>query len=206
MEQDSAIVSLPSLTEHLPLDEIFRSSQPVEVDVGCGKGRFLLARAGSNPQTNFLGLDRQLARLKKTNRKIIRSGLSNVRLLRIEAGYAVRHLLPPLSVSAFFILFPDPWPKRRHHRRRLFRKTFTDAVHLALMPGGLLHVATDHPGYYEQISSMLDSDTRFDSLQPFEPAEEERTDFEILFLKQGALISRCSFAKKQADAQQPCTP
>ncbi|NTW37180.1 MAG: methyltransferase domain-containing protein, partial [Syntrophobacteraceae bacterium] len=86
--------------------------------MGCGKGRFLSLRAAANPGVNFLGVDRQTGRLEKTERKCRRLGLRNVRLLRAEAGDVLSRRLPPESVSGFYLFFPAPWPKRRHHPRR----------------------------------------------------------------------------------------
>ncbi len=173
-----------------------RKPQRLEVDLGCGKGRFLMTRAAAHPQTSFLGLDRQTQRLAKVERKAQRAQLTNVRLLYAEAAYAVRNLLPPGSVAAYYIFFPDPWPKRRHHRRRLFSAAFLDALNATLMPGGCIHLATDHLDYFESIRRLLSADTRFRQAETFVTSAEERTDFEIIFLGQNKPIGRCSFAKK----------
>lgn len=198
MQSESFIIEPPSWTQLLPLNEIFGSAQdrPLEVDLGCGKGRFILASAKANHDTNFLGIDRLLRRLRKVNRKISREGLSNVRLLCIEASCAVEYLLPPLSVSTFYIFFPDPWPKRRHAHRRLFVKSFLDSLHRTLLPGGHVHLATDHTDYFTEICNLFAQDHRFTAVSPFMPAEEERTDFELVFLKQETRISRASFRKE----------
>lgn len=195
MQSDSFIIEPSSWTQLLPLDKIFDPNKPLEVDLGCGKGRFLLARAKANPNSNFLGIDRLLRRLRKVNRKISREGLANVRLLRIEASYAVEYLLPPLSVSTFYIFFPDPWPKRRHARRRLFTKSFPGSLHKTLLQGGHVHLATDHADYFTEICNLFAQDHRFTAVSPFMPAEEERTDFELVFLEQDVSVGRCSFKK-----------
>ncbi len=200
MEAPSRIITPPSWTAQLPLDTLFDLSKPLEVDVGCGKGRFLLARAAAHPNVNFLGIERLLRRLRKIDRKAIRRGIENVRLLRIEASYGVQFMLPPLCVSTFYVFFPDPWPKKRHHRRRLFGAEFVNALDRALLPGGLLHVATDHLGYFEEIQALLLSDKRFEKVTTFVPREEERTDFEVIFLTQEQPIGRCSFRKRQGEA------
>jgi tRNA (guanine-N7-)-methyltransferase len=169
---------------------------PLEIEIGCGKGRFLLARARACPGHNYLGIDRLLVRLRKASKKIVREGLANVRLLRIEARYAVQYLLPPGCASCVYVLFPDPWPKRRHHRRRLFCPEFLDPLHAVLAKDGRVHVATDHMPYFEEIRALVAGDTRFCSIDPFVPAESERTGFELIFVNQGARIGRCSFRKK----------
>lgn len=168
-----------------------RPDLPLEVDMGCGKGRFLLARAAANPGVNFLGVDRLLGRLRKIERKARRAGLRNVRLLRFDAYYAATYLIPAASVAAYYVFFPDPWPKVRHHRHRLFNEPFMDALHRTLAPGGRMHAATDHMPYFEEIARILLADARF-SLEPaLLPSDEERTDFERLF--HGVRpIGRCS--------------
>jgi len=197
MKDTSAIIQPDDWTGRLVPGELYAADQPLEVDVGCGKGRFLVSRAEAHPHINFLGIDRLLRRLRKVDRKIRRRGLENVRLLRIEASYAVEYLLPTVSVNAFYVLFPDPWPKRRHHRRRLFCPAFLDSLEKTLLPGGYVHVATDHLKYLEQIAELFQSDARFKEVEPFEPdAENERTEFELIFRRQGARIGRRSFEKK----------
>ena len=199
MQSESAIISPASWTQILPLDDIFDSGGqdcPLDVDVGCGKGRFLLARAKASPGRNFLGIERLLRRVRKVDRKIMRQGISNVRLLRIEATYAIEHLLPALSVTNFYILFPDPWPKKRHHKRRLITKSFVCSLHRALQAGGQAHLATDHLDYFEETYNLLREDPRFREIPALQLSEEERTNFELVYLDLNTQIARCSFQKK----------
>ena len=177
------------------VEDIFpRSERPVEVDVGCGKGRFLLARARHHPNVNFLGIERLLGRLRKVERKVSRAQLDNVRLLRCEASYAVRYLLPTAAITTYYIFFPDPWPKARHHDHRLFSADFLSALARTLVSGGQVHLATDHEPYFLEIQDLLRLDHRFESVPPFEPIEEERTDFELAFLGRRTIF-RASFRK-----------
>ena len=154
----------------------------LEIDLGCGKGRFLLARAAKNPETNFLGIDRMLRRIRKVDNRARRLDLDNVRLLRMEAYYAVAYLVPPAAVDAYYVFFPDPWPKARHEGHRLFNRRFLDALHRTLAPGGVAHVATDHLPYFEQLSGIFAADARFAPIEPFVPPEDEQTDFERYFI------------------------
>lgn len=178
----------------LLLQAWFDMSRPIEIDVGCGKGRFLLARAAKNPGTNFLGIDRMLRRIRKVDNKARRLGLTNIRLMRMEAFYAVTYLIPPAAVSSYYILFPDPWPKKRHHDHRLFNERFVDAVHRTLVPNGQIHFSTDHLSYYEEVKAILARDKRFGEIPAFEPPEDERTDFELYYIRH-VTIGRCSFRK-----------
>lgn len=170
----------------LPLEQYFPDpNKPLEVDVGCGKGRFLLARSAAHTETNFLGIDRMLRRIRKLDRKIVRLGLTNVRLLRMEAYYAITYLLPEESVNTFYIWFPDPWPKKRHQKHRLFDLRFMDGLYRALKRGGSMHFATDHQPYYDAVHALFEADARFKETAPYLPAEEEQTDFERWYIRQG---------------------
>ena len=179
----------------LPVRELFeRPELPLEVDLGCGKGRFLLAKAAKNPGVNFLGIDRMLRRIRKVDNRARREGLGNIRLLRMEAFYAVSHLIPAGSVSVYYIFFPDPWPKAKHEGHRLFNAAFLDAMHRTMAAGGVAHVATDHAPYFEQLCEVFAGDGRFAEVRPYVPPEEEQTDFERYYIG-GKAIGRLSVGR-----------
>jgi tRNA (guanine-N7-)-methyltransferase len=144
-----------SLTSALEVDKVFSRPAPLEIDLGCGDGAFLAGLAQENSAHNFLGIERLLGRVRSVCRKVARLNLKNARILRMESNYAVTHLLAPGSVTTFHLLFPDPWPKRRHHPRRAFTPEFVCSIHRALITGGLFHVATDHADYFHQIERVI---------------------------------------------------
>ena len=190
LREDEALVEyIPlSLTEKLNFGEIFPRKAPIEIDLGCGDGAFLTALAHSHPEHNFLGIERLLGRVRKVCRKVAREDLKNARVLRVEVAYAVEYLIPTESIAAFHLLFPDPWPKRRHHRRRAFTTEFLSRIHRALVPHGLLHVATDHPDYFHQIKRVFAATDLF--IVSAEQQDFPPTTFEQKFLTRGLSIQR----------------
>ena len=103
--------------------ELIRAGRPLEIDLGCGDGKFLLEMAAHHPERDFLGVERLLGRVRKVCKRIGKLGLTNARVLRLESRYTAEWLLPPASVSRLHLLCPDPWPKLRHHRRRLAKSS-----------------------------------------------------------------------------------
>jgi tRNA (guanine-N7-)-methyltransferase len=193
-EDETLVEYIPkSLTEPLNWGEIFPHSAPIEIDLGCGDGAFLMAMAHSHPKHNFLGIERLLGRVRKVCRKVAREDLKNARVLRIEVAYAISNLLPAESITAFHLLFPDPWPKRRHHRRRAFTTKFLACIHRSLIAGGLFHVATDHADYFHQIQCVIDATDTF--VVSVEQHDFPLTTFEQKFLNRGLSIQRLLLRK-----------
>lgn len=184
-------------TTAIDLEKTFGRPKPVnfEVDLGCGKGRFLIARASAHRETCFLGIDRRQMRILKVARAALRMKLENIRLLCAENFSVVENLIPVESVSVYYLFFPDPWPKRRHHRRRLFDADFLNAIQRTLCAHGKIHIATDHLDYFSIIRNILAADRRFAESEPFVPAPDECTNFELVFMGQMKPIGRCSFMK-----------
>jgi tRNA (guanine-N7-)-methyltransferase len=178
----------------LPLGSVFSHSAPIEVDLGCGDGSFLVARAKQTPERNFLGLERLLGRVRSACRKIAHENLGNARVLRIESSYAVAYLFPARSISAFYLLFPDPWPKRRHQLRRLVNVGFLEAISRALVSDGLFVVATDDFDYFKTIKRLADQAKNF---VPHTPNEFNfpPTTFEKHFRERRLPIHRCVLRK-----------
>ncbi len=197
--QDIVVPHAAVLREE-PIASQFENDNPLEVDVGSGKGRFLLARALENPNTNYWGIERQQGRVLRTAKKAHRLRLQNVRITRVDAVEGITALVPDKNVSAFYIFFPDPWPKRRHHRRRLIGPSFMDLIVNKLTDDGCVHFASDHQDYAEAVQHCFSNDSRFSRIDPFQPSEQERTNFEILFANQGKPISRLSIQKANHDS------
>jgi tRNA (guanine-N7-)-methyltransferase len=193
--ESPVIIRPPSYVERLNLHELFAERQPVEVELGAGDGSFLIQWAAQNPQTNFLGLERLLGRLKKIEKKSRRLGLSNVRALRLEATYFVEYLLPRASVSAFHIYFPDPWPKRKHRQNRLVNERFAEVLRAALVKDGIVFLRTDDTDYFAQMTRVFGANNNFTFVDTPERLAGVLTDFEKDFNAKGIATNRAAYQR-----------
>lgn len=177
--------------QRLERNEILRGDRPLEVDLGCGDGSFLMEMARHHPERDFLGVERLLGRVRKVCRKVSRRGLENARVLRLESRYVVEWLLPEASVSRLHVMCPDPWPKVRHHRRRLVQREFLDAVRRVLLPGGEFLFMTDHEEYFQWALDQVESHGRFERLVWEENSFfHPKTDFQIQWENEGKSMWR----------------
>jgi tRNA (guanine-N7-)-methyltransferase len=178
-----------------PLDllKIFGRNAPLHVDLGCGDGSFLCALAAQMPEKNFLGVERMPGRIRSASHKATK--IENVRVLHLETSYAIRYLLPPSSVEAFYLLFPDPWPKRRHQRRRVMSEDFLNAIGDALVDGGTFRMATDQSDYFKQIRELAERSTGFSTASANGSDSFPLSTFEKRFKADGASIYRLELRK-----------
>ena len=192
----AAAIELVPANYFAPLDlaTVFSRPAALEVDLGCGDGSFLVAMAERFPERNFLGIERMLGRVRSACGRAARQALGNVRVLRVETSYAVEYLLPSGSTAVAHLLFPDPWPKKRHQRRRIVTKDFLTAVHRLLAPAGCFRIATDQADYFDAIRELIVGSALIE-----EPAEREEmfplTTFEKRFRADGAPIYRLVLRK-----------
>jgi tRNA (guanine-N7-)-methyltransferase len=140
-----------------PIDwaEMFGNSNAVELEIGMGKGTFITEQAKARPGTNFLGIEWARWFWRYASDRLRRNGCANARTVRAEASYFLSEFIPPGSISVVHIYFPDPWPKKRHHKRRLIQEKFMPVVQRVLVPGGRLQIVTDHQEYFEQIEGVV---------------------------------------------------
>jgi len=183
------------------LAAVFGNSRPVEMEIGTGKGTFLLARARQRPELNFLGLEWARGYCEYAADRCRRAGLGNVRLLRVDAQVFLRHCLPNDCLLRLHIYFPDPWPKRRHQRRRLICPEFIAQTVRVLMPGAQLLIVTDHLDYFRHIDCLAQAAPQLARIyMPHfaqKPGELVGTNFERKYLAQGRplyMVARLKYA------------
>ncbi|MFC1889540.1 tRNA (guanosine(46)-N7)-methyltransferase TrmB [Thermodesulfobacteriota bacterium] len=201
-ERDKIVlVDDPDSTEPLDWRELFGNDGSVVVEVGFGKGRTLIAMAGERPAMNFLGIETSWSYLLLTRERVIKAGLSNVRLLFANAAWIFTERIIPGSISECYILFPDPWPKKRHHKKRIFREAFVTNLARALGEGGRVHVATDSEAYLEVIRPVLDSSESLHCLEERiigsddDEEDDQWSHFQIKYLRQGRTIHSMVYEK-----------
>lgn len=181
--------------------EFFGNAGPVEIDVGSGRGLFLVNSAQQNPGTNYLGIEVDFREARRAARRLQRRQLPNARILGGDVRSAFLNFIPAASVSAVHVYFPDPWWKKKHRRRRVFTDEFADLAAMVLMPGGCLHSWTDVEDYFEVISALMNHHPQFVAQAP--PAEHSpahdldyQTSFERRSRKAGFPISRGLWQRK----------
>ncbi len=166
----------------------------VELDLGCGKGGFLLSLAEKFPDRLVIGADVMLGRLRKVARKVTRRGLTNVRLLRVNAWEFVAHNLADNAIDRIHILCPDPWPKARHRSKRLVTSEFVGRTTGKLKKNGVLHLSTDHGEYLQFMNAAISplSCLRADA-STISDIAMIKTDFEADFEKAGCTVSHLAY-------------
>jgi len=177
------------LAEPVDFRAVFGNSRPVEVEIGTGKATFLLARAEARPDLNFLGIEWAKAYCCYAADRVRRAGLPNVRMLHADAASFFRTALAPASIWRLHIYFPDPWPKRRHHRRRLIQLPFVRHATRSLRPGGQLILVTDHRPYFEHIRRVLSNAAELARIRVPRTSRQDGTlvgtNFEKKYIAQG---------------------
>ena len=135
-----------------PIDwpTLFGNSNPVELEIGMGKGTFITEQAKTRAEVNFFGIEWARWFWRYASDRLRRNGCTNARTVRAEAAYFLHEFVPPDSIAVLHIYFPDPWPKARHHKRRLISPKLMPIVQRALAPDGRIQVVTDHKGYWEE--------------------------------------------------------
>jgi tRNA (guanine-N7-)-methyltransferase len=183
---------------------------PVVLEIGFGMGETTASIAAAHPGTDFLGVEVYPAGVGSLLRQIEERGLSNVRVIQHDAFDVVRTMIPEGRLAGIHVYFPDPWPKARHHKRRLVRPAFVALLATRLAPGGYLHCATDWEPYAEQMLDVLGAEPLLRNTAPgYAPRPEHRplTKFERRGLRLGHGVRDLVFTRvSPAPVAAPDTP
>lgn len=167
---------------------LFGNDHPVELDIGCGRGKFLCDSAMAHPETNWLGVELNYSEGRRGATRLAKRQLPNGRVLGGDAHEMLRKRVEPHSVAAAHVYFPDPWWKRKHHKRRLFTDEFADLLARVVKPGGYVHSWTDVGDYFEVISALMNHHPEFTpQTPPPEPAGAHDLDYLTSFHRRGRL-------------------
>jgi len=172
---------------------VFGRPGPVHIEIGVGKAAFLLNEAKAQPQVNLLGIEWARKYYRYAVDRIGRWGLTNIRIIRTDAAAFLANSIPDNCVDCFHIYFPDPWPKRRHNKRRFFCPANLQHLLRALKTGGQLKIATDHFDYFQHIRELIAAEEKLEEIE-FLPAaganqgEWLGTNFERKYIKENRPI------------------
>lgn len=186
----------------LDLDDIFTKKAPVEMEIGSGKGTFLLNQALEFKETNFIGIEWTSKYYRYAVDRLGRWGVKNVRILRTDAPVFIAEHIPDNSISGYHIYFPDPWPKARHHKRRFVCKNNLEILHKTLIPNGFVNIATDHTDYFKWMLEHIEQCKKiFEKVDYSKPAGAEQgemagTNFERKYIKEGRQVYTTAIKKK----------
>jgi tRNA (guanine-N7-)-methyltransferase len=190
---------IPFDTKAIDYAAIFGNDNPVIVEIGFGMGQATAIIAGTHPDNNYLGIEVHRPGIGKLLREIQERSLSNIRIIEHDAAEVFAGMIPPHSLHGIHLFFPDPWPKKRHHKRRLVQQPFTNALTSCLKPQGYLYMVTDWEDYalwaLEALTStegLVNSGNGFSQPQTWRP----RTSFEQKGLEKKHKVRELFFRKK----------
>ena len=185
--------------QYLDLATLFGRTAPKILEIGFGMGETTATMAARDPQLDFIAVEVHTPGVGSLLRRIDEFKLCNVRIIQHDAVEVVREMIAPATLAGVHIFFPDPWPKKRHHKRRLIQPAFVALLASRLAPGGYVHLATDWEEYAAQMLYLLSAETSLvntaDGFAP-RPAYRPRTKFEVRGLKLGHGVWDLVFRKK----------
>ena len=149
-------IQLDDLSQPFDWESIFGNSNPVQVEIGFGKGRFILESAERHPDQNYFGIEWAGACVGVARERLAKKQIGNARLMRADAKEVIQSYILPNSVLACHLYFPDPWPKKRHHKRRMVSEELVASLFTSLKPDGEFRFFTDHREYFASTSPIVD--------------------------------------------------
>lgn len=198
----SVVVEPDTISDKLCFPDLFGREAPVHIEIGSGKGTFIVNQAKADPGIDFLGIEWASKYYRHAVDRVGRWALSNVRLVRTDAAVFLAEHIGDQTVHCIHLYFPDPWPKKRHHKRRFVQQSNLEQVYRVLVPGGVFKMATDHADYFEQMQTVMnENSSRFERCEFLPTAgaktgEWVGTNFERKYLKEARSVFTLAAAKK----------
>lgn len=178
----------------LDLEELFGNRRRVVLEIGSGKGRFLISGATDQPEANFIGIEKSLHYHRVIGNRVMKRGLENIRLINHDAFLVMRDMLCDASVDEIHIYFPDPWPRKREQKRRIIRPEVLTEIKRVLVPGGSGIYVTDHRQYFEVAAPVIEQFFRSERRVPGAD-DPPRTNYEAKYREEGREIFEVRFWK-----------
>lgn len=191
-----SIVINPRDTGFIRLDlrEVFGNDHPVVLEIGSGKGKFLITTAMERPDLNLIGVEKSLHYHRVINERVTKRGLTNVRLINHDAFLVLRDMIPDASLSEVHIYFPDPWPRSKQQKRRIIRPEVLKEIRRVLVDGGTGIYVTDHQSYFEGAAPFVEAEFRSERRVPG-PSDPPRTNYEAKYRVEGRPVYEIRFWK-----------
>jgi tRNA (guanine-N7-)-methyltransferase len=180
----------------LDLDTVFGRAAPRVLEIGFGNGDALLALAAARPDQDFIGVEVHRPGAGSLMRRAAQSDLDNLRVSTHDAIEVLEQQIPDASLAAVHLFFPDPWPKKRHHKRRIVQPGFVHTIANKLADGGILHMATDWAPYAEWMTEVMDAATAFTGGATERPATRPLTRFEQRGERLGHAVTDLIFTRR----------
>jgi tRNA (guanine-N7-)-methyltransferase len=149
---------------HINLAAVFGNQHPVVLEIGFGNGALLAQQAALHPDINFIGIEVHRPGVGRLLQQLQQQGNDNVRVMSLDAVEVLEQQIPPAALMAVWLYFPDPWPKKRHHKRRIVNSHFLDLAATALQANGILHMATDWQDYAQHMQEAITAHARFERI------------------------------------------
>jgi tRNA (guanine-N7-)-methyltransferase len=178
----------------LNLEEWLGNANPVILEIGSGKGRFLIATATERPDVNVIGIEKSLHYHRVIRDRILKRSLRNIRLINHDAFLVLREMIPDASISEIHIYFPDPWPRKKEQKRRIIRPEVLEEMRRVLVEGGWGIYVTDHQEYFEAAAPHVEAEFRSERRIPG-PDDPPRTNYEAKYREEGRPIYEIRFWK-----------
>jgi tRNA (guanine-N7-)-methyltransferase len=180
--------------QKVDLRELFGNDRPVVLEIGSGKGRFLIASATERPDANLIGIEKSLHYYRVIDERVAKRGLTNVRLFNHDAFVVLHDVLPDESIDEIHIYFPDPWPRKRYQKRRIIREEALHEMRRVMKSGASGVYVTDHRDYFEVAAPLIAAVFRSETRVPG-PDDPPRTNYEAKYRQQGRAIFEVRFWK-----------